>query len=305
MPVPVPSMQDLEAAERRLRGRVRRTPVLRVPARDLGTPGSLTLKLEQLQYTGSFKARGALNSVLALGPVPGGVVAASGGNHGAAVAWAAHEAGVPATIFVPATAPAVKQDAIRRYGADLRLVDGFYADALTASLDLAADTGAARIDAYDAPATVAGQSTLGAELATQVPQGEPVVVACGGGGLFAGVALALAGRNPVVAVEPEAAATLASAVEARRPVDVGVGGVAVDSLGAGRAGTIALAVALAQRARVLLVPDEAILHARDRLWDALRMTAEPGGATALAAVLRYPQAFPGSGVTVVVSGANA
>ena len=300
-----PTAADLEAADGRLRGRVRRTPVIQLPAADLGTPWPLTLKLELLQHTGSFKARGALNSVLTMPPGAPEVVAASGGNHGAAVAWAAREAGVRATVFVPAAAPAVKQDSIRRYGADLRLVDGFYADALAASLAFAAERGAVRVDAYDAPATVAGQSTVGAELATQVAPGDLVVVACGGGGLFAGVALALAGRNPVFAAEPEAAPSLAAAVAAGRPVDVTVGGVAVDSLGAGRAGRIALGVALAQDARVLLVPDDAIRAARDRLWRSLRVAAEPGGATALAAVLQHATDLDVAGVTVVVSGGNA
>jgi threonine dehydratase len=302
----VPDDAELAAAERRLRGRVRRTPVVQVAPRDLGTRGPVSFKLEQLQYTGAFKARGALNSVLSMPPTSSGeVVAASGGNHGAAVAWAAREAGVRATIFVPASAPAVKQDAIRDYGADLRLVDGFYADALVASREFAAATGAAHIDAYDDPATVAGQSTLGAELATQIPAGDVVIVPCGGGGLFAGVTLALRRRNRVVAAEPEVAATLASSIAAGHQVDVEVGGVAVDSLGARRVGGIALAVALANDSRVLLVPDDGIRAARARLWDTLRIAAEPGGATALAALLRHRDEMPETGVTVVISGANA
>jgi threonine dehydratase len=303
--VRVPDAAELAAADRRLRGRVRRTPVVRVPPRDFGTRGDLTLKLEQLQYTGAFKARGALNSILTMPATSREVVAASGGNHGAAVAWAAREAGARATVFVPSSAPAVKQDAIKGYGADLRLVDGFYADALLASRQFAAATGATHVDAYDDPATVAGQSTLGAELATQIPEDDLVIVACGGGGLFAGVALALRGRNRVLAAEPEAAPTLASAIAAGHEVDVDVGGVAVDSLGARRAGSIALAVALADDARVLLVPDDAIRAARTRLWYTLRIAAEPGGATALAAVLYHRDDLSESGVTVVVSGGNA
>jgi threonine dehydratase len=305
MDVPVPDAAELAAAERRLRGRVRRTPVVRLPARDFGTRGPLTVKLEHLQYTGAFKARGALNSVLTMPATCREVVAASGGNHGAAVGWAAQEAGVHATVFVPASAPAVKQAAIRGYGADLRLVDGFYADALIASREFAAVTGAMHIDAYDDPATVAGQSTLGAELATQIPDGDLVVVPCGGGGLFSGVTLALHGRNRVVPVEPESAPSLASSLAAGRQVDVEVGGVAVDSLGARRVGRIGLAVALANDVRVLLVSDDAIRAARAQLWDALRVAAEPGGATALAAVLHHRDELPGTGVTVVVTGANS
>jgi threonine dehydratase len=278
--------------------------VVCVPPRDFGTRGPLTLKLEHLQYTGAFKARGALNSILTM-PPSREVVAASGGNHGAAVAWAAREAGVRATVFVPSSAPAVKQAAIKGYGADLRLVEGFYADALIASREFAAVTGAIHVDAYDDPATVAGQSTVGAELATQIPEGDLVVVPCGGGGLFAGVTLALSGRNRVLAAEPESAPSLASSLAAGRQVDVEVGGVAVDSLGARRIGRIALAVALASDARVLLVPDVAIRAARIRLWDGLRIAAEPGGATALAAVLHHRDELPETAVTVVVSGANA
>ena len=279
--------------------------MIQVPARDFGTRGPLTLKLEQVQYTGAFKARGALNSILTMPETCRQVVAASGGNHGAAVAWAAREAGVHATVFVPSSAPAVKQDAIRGYGADLRLVDGFYADALVASRQFAAETGATHVDAYDDPATVAGQSTVGAELATQIPQGDLVIVPCGGGGLYAGVTLALRGRNRVVPAEPEAAPTLASAIAAGHQVDVDVGGVAVDSLGARRIGGIALAVALRNRAQVLPVPDDAIRAARSLLWQVLRVAAEPGAATGLAALLHHGDVLPETGVTVVVTGANA
>ncbi|WP_432827400.1 pyridoxal-phosphate dependent enzyme [Dactylosporangium sp. CA-092794] len=303
----IPTDEDLAQAHARLRGRVRRTPILHVDGRDVGADGALTLKLEQLQHTGSFKARGALNAVLTMPGAATSVTAASGGNHAVAVAWAARRAGVHATIFVPSFSPQVKQDAIRRHGADLHLVDGFYADALDASQRYAADHDAVHIDAYDQVATVAGQSTVGAELADQIPPGDVVIVSCGGGGLFAGVCLALRGRNTVLAAEPETAPSLAAAIAAGRPVDIDIDrtGVAVDSLGARRAGAIATAVALDQRSRVLLAPDRAIRHAQHQLWDSLRLAVEPGGATALAAALQHARDLSGHGVTVLISGANA
>ena len=303
----IPTDDELTQAGTRLHGRVRRTPVLRIDGRDVGFPGPLTLKLEQLQHTGSFKARGALNAVLTMPATATSVTAASGGNHGVAVAWAARRAGVQATIFVPSFSPQVKQDAIRRHGATLHLVDGFYADALEASRRYAADREEVHIDAYDQIATVAGQSTVGAELAEQIPAGDVVVVSCGGGGLFAGVGLALRGRNTVIAAEPESASSLAAAIAAGRPVDIDVDrtGAAVDSLGARRAGAIATAVALDQGASVLLTPDQAIRDAQRQLWDNLRIAVEPGGATALAAALHHASDLAGHSVTVVISGANA
>jgi threonine dehydratase len=303
----MPTEEDLVQARSRLHSRVRCTPVLHVDGRDVGVHGPLTLKLEQLQHTGSFKARGALNAVLTMPASATCVTAASGGNHGVAVAWAARQAGIRAKIFVPSFSPRVKQDAIRRHGADLHLVDGFYADALDASRRCAADHEAVRIDAYDQVATVAGQSTVGAELAEQIPPGDLVIVSCGGGGLFAGVCLALSGRNTVIAAEPETAPSLASAIAAGRPVDVDIdrAGVAVDSLGARRAGAIATAVALAHRSQVLLVPDEAIRRAREHLRDEFRLAVEPGGATAFAAARHHARDLSGHRVTVLISGANA
>lgn len=303
----IPTDEDLAQARSRLHGRVRRTPILHVDGRDVGAQGPLTLKLEQLQQTGSFKARGALNAVLTMPTSTTRVTAASGGNHGVAVAWAARQAGVRAKIFVPSFSPPAKQDAIRRYGADLHLVDGFYADALRAGQRYAADHEAVHIDAYDQVATVAGQSTIGAELADQIPPGDLVIVSCGGGGLFAGICLALRGRNTVIAAEPESAPSLASAIAAGRPVDVDVDrtGVAVDSLGARRAGAIATAVALTHRSQVLLVPDQAIRHARQQLWDHFRLAVEPGGATAFAAACQHAHDLAHHRVTVVISGANA
>ncbi|WP_051790853.1 serine/threonine dehydratase [Amycolatopsis jejuensis] len=300
----IPTGEDLTQAHARLRPHIRHTPILCIDQADVG---SVTLKLEQLQHTGSFKARGALNAVLTMPATATSVTAASGGNHGAAVAWAARRAGVHATVFVPSFSPQIKQDAIRRHGADLRVVDGFYADALEASQKFAADQGAVHIDAYDDIATVAGQSSVGAELAEQIPAGDVVIVSCGGGSLFAGVSLALRGRNTVIAAEPETAPSLASAVAAGRPVDIDVDrtGVAVDSLGARRAGAIATAVALDLRSTVLLVPDQAIRNAQKHLWDNLRLSVEPGGATALAAAVHHARDLADQRITVVISGANS
>ena len=302
-----PTHRDLLDAAERVDAHIRRTPVF-----DLGEVGDgiggdarIVLKLELLQHTGSFKARGALNTLLAL-PVPaGGVVAASGGNHGAAVAWAAARVGIPARVFVPATSPPVKARRVASYGADVEIVPGYYPDALTASREWAAGRDVAEVHAYDAPEVVAGQGTLGLELADQVPEASTVLVSCGGGGLYAGVALALGDRCTVVPVEPAACPTLATAVEAGAPTETAVGGVAADSMGAALAGRIAHAVAAARGVRPVLVPDEAILTARGYLWERFRILAEPGGATAFAAL--RSGAFtpaPGSTVVVVISGGN-
>ncbi|MGI5451590.1 serine/threonine dehydratase [Streptomyces sp. CA-249302] len=307
-PVIIPSMNDIASAAGRIRTVVRRTPVIQVAAGELDVPIPVNLKLEFLQHTGSFKVRGASNTLALLraaesGAPTAGVCCASGGNHGAAVAWAARETGLPATVFVPDFSPKAKTDIIESLGARLRRVEGFYADALAASQDHARHEGAFHIDAYDAPQTVAGQGTLGLELAEQVPEGQPVLVGCGGGGLYAGVALALDGRNPVTAAEPSSAPSLTAALEAGEPVDVEVGGIALDSLGARRAGRIATAVGLSLGMKTLTVADEDIAAARALLWQRLRIVAEPGGATALAALLAHPEHFP-DGATVVVSGAN-
>jgi threonine dehydratase len=296
-----PTPQQCSAARQRLLGRVRRTPVFELSSGDL-CPWPVTLKLEMFQHTGSFKARGALNAVLSAPVGVSSITAASGGNHGAAVAWAAYQARLAADIFVPAFVPDAKAALIEKYGATLHRVEGFYADALAASRAHAQQRDAYRVDAYDAPDVVAGQSTLGTELAEQIAPGRPVLVSCGGGGLFAGVSLALDGRNPVLAAEPATAPTLHRALAAGYPVDVEVGGIAVDSLGARQVGGIALQVAQRLRARTLLVPDEAIESAQQQLWAAARIAVEAGGATALAAALTNRWEPPGP--VVVLSGAN-
>ena len=235
-----------------------------------------------------------------------GVLAASGGNFGLGVAYAARELGHGAEIFVPETSPAVKIDTIRSYGADVRVVPGYYGEAYAACEERAFETGAAFLHPYDQPTVVAGQGTIGMELADQVPDVETVVVAVGGGGLIGGIAAWFASDVRVIGVEPETCPTLTAALAAGEPVDVSVSGVAADSLGAMRAGLIALQIAQAYVDQVVLVPDEAIVRARRALWDEMKLAAEPGGAAALAALLTggYVPA-PDERVAIVVCGANA
>jgi threonine dehydratase len=300
-----PSRADIESAAVRLRGTARRTPVLEMHGDELGVPARLVLKLELTQHTGSFKARGALNSVLSLDPGTTGVVAASGGNHGIAVAWAASRSGVKADIFVPDHAPQAKVDQIRAQQAEVRLVRGFVRDALDAAMKMAADAGAAFIHPYDQFNTVAGAGTVGLEIEQQVPDADRILVACGGGGLYAGLATALSGGVPVTPVEPAACPSLASSLEAGRPVPVEVGGVAVDSLGAGTVGSLALACAQSADVVVPLVSDDAIVSARQWLWQRCRVLAEPGACVPLAALMAgATTVHPGDTVVVVVSGGN-
>ena len=293
------------AAAERIRGQVRRTPVLELAGRELGVPGRVVLKLELLQHVGVFKARGALNTLLAVDIPPDGVVAASGGNHGAAVAWAAASVQVTATIFVPATSPQSKVDRIASYGAAVVVVDGYYPDALAASQKWAADRNVLQIHAYDMPSVVAGQGTLGVEIVEQAADATAVLVSCGGGGLYAGVATGVADGARVLPVEPELCPTLHSAIAAGGPVNVAVGGVAADSMGAAVIGDIAYRVATRRGESSVLVPDEAIVAARRFLWEKCRVLAEPGGATALAALL-CGAVRPRSDETtvVIVSGGN-
>jgi threonine dehydratase len=306
---PVLVLADVLAAQRRVTGRVRRTPVVEVE-RD-GLPGAARywLKLEYLQHTGSFKARGATNRILAAleaGALPeAGVVAASGGNAGLAVAYAARAVGARAEVFVPTSAPAVKVAKLRALGAEVIQVGTEYAVAYDAACERRAATGALLCHAYDQPEICAGQGTVGLELLDQVPDVETVVVAVGGGGLMAGITTAVHGSARVVGVEPEAAPTLHAALAAGRPVDVDVAGVAADSLGARRLGDIAFAAATATSVTSVLVPDDAITRARQLLWDRWRIVVEHGAATAIAALLdgAYRPA-DGERVAVVLCGAN-
>lgn len=293
---------EITAAAARIGPHVRRTPVITVGLPGLGP---VEMKLEQLQHTGSFKARGAFNTLLSQ-PVPAaGVVAASGGNHGAAVAYAAHSLGHPAKIFVPEYAGPAKIALIRAQGADLEVVPGVYADALARAEAHAATTGAMQIHAYDAPATVAGQGTLAREWEEQGLQADTVLIAVGGGGLIGGALAWLAGRRKVVAVEPVLAPTLHRALAEGPETQVTVGGIAANALGASRIGRIAYDLARGQGVQTVLVTDEAIARSRDWLWQNLRQLVEPAGATALAA-LQSGAYVPAAGerVAVLVCGAN-
>jgi threonine dehydratase len=290
----------------RIRQFVRRTPVVTVDLADFGlAAGPLTLKLEQLQHSGSFKARGAFANLLLRDIPPAGVVAASGGNHGAAVAYAAGVLGLPARIFVPEVSSPAKISRIRGYGADLVIEGATYSDAFAVSQAWAAASGALPVHAYDQPETVLGAGTVGLELAEQAPRADTVLTAVGGGGLLAGTATACAPQRKVIGVEPDGAPTMSRALAAGGPVDAPAGSVAVDSLAPRQVGDLTYAVTAASVHEVLLVGDEAILAARQLLWERLRVVAEPGGVTALAAVLsgRYSPA-PGEHVAVIISGAN-
>lgn len=297
---------DIEVAERLIRPHVRRTPVLELDRAELGlAAGPLTLKLELLQHAGSFKARGAFHNLLARDVPPAGIVAASGGNHGAAVAYAASRLGIKARIFVPTVSSPAKVERIRAFGAELVIEGQLYADALAAAEAWAADSGAMPIHAYDHPATVAGQGTLALELEQQADRLDSLLVAVGGGGLVGGVAAWYGGRVRVIAVEPEAAPTLHAALAAGTPVSAPAGGIAADSLAPRQVGRLPFAIAERFVAGSVLVPDDAIRAAQRLLWERLRVVAEPGGACALAGLLAgayRPEA--GERVGVLVCGGN-
>lgn len=295
---------DVLAAQQRTAGSVRRTPLLQVAEH-------AWFKCEFLQHTGSFKARGAFNRQLAaaqrgeLDPAVG-VVAASGGNAGMAHAFAARAIGVPATVYVPETTPQVKVARLHDYGADVRQVGSEYAEAYAAAVAFAGERGAVFCHAYDQPEIAAGAGVLAEEVLADLPDADTLVVAVGGGGLLAGVLAAVAGRARVVAVEPVGAATLYGALAAGEPVDVEVSGVAKDSLGARRIGSIAYELATATPDLVsLLVTDAEIVAARAELWSEARIASEHGAATAYAALSsgRYVPAA-GERVVTVVCGAN-
>lgn len=301
----LPGRRDVEAARERIGSTVRRTPVLEVDGAELGVAGRVVLKLELLQHGGSFKARGAMNNVLSLPPGTGGVAAASGGNHGVAVAWAAASAGLVADVFAPASATPAKLERIEEYGARLHPVDGDVGAALEACREFSTREGIPVVHPYDTFATVAGAGTLGLEVAEQVPDADRVVIACGGGGLYAGVATALAGVVAVQPVEPELCPHLHDALAAGAPVAKPSSGVAADALGPPQIGEHAFAVASSGRVSVPLVPEDAILAARSWLWHRARVLAEPAASVPLAAVRSglVPVAA-GETVVLVVSGGN-
>jgi threonine dehydratase len=285
---------------------IRRTPVIALDGGDFGLGDvALTLKLELLQHAGSFKARGAFANLLLRQVPAAGVVAASGGNHGAAVAYAAMKLGRPAKIFVPSISSPAKVQRIRDYGADLVVGGDHYSEAFAASEAWRAQTGALGVHAFDQTETMLGQGTIGLELDQQAPDLDTLLVGVGGGGLIAGIAAWYGGRVRVVGVEPEASPTLAKALAAGRPVDAETGGIAADSLAPRRVGEQVFPIAQRHVDRVVLVSDEAIRQAQKALWAGVRVVAEPGAAAAFAALLsaRY-QPRGGERVGVLVSGGN-
>lgn len=297
----------IEAVHEVIRPHIRRTPTVQAAGGDFGLrPCALTLKLEQLQHAGSFKTRGAFANLLGREIPAEGVVAASGGNHGAAVAYASQRLGVRAKIFVPGVASRAKIARIRACGADLVIVGSRYADALAASEEWAKETGALPVHAFDQLETILGQGTLAAELSAQAPDLDTVLVAVGGGSLIGGIAGWYGSSVRIVGVEPELAPTLTQALIAGRPVDAPAGGVAADALAPRRVGELMFPIAQRFVSSVVLVSDAAIVAAQLSLWDGMRIVAEPAGAAAFAALLSgtYIPA-PDERIAVVISGGNS
>jgi threonine dehydratase len=298
--------ETITAVERIIRPHIRRTPILEAHGADFGLDSaSLTFKLELLQHAGSFKARGAFANLLTRKIPPAGVVAASGGNHGVAVAFAAMKLGIPARIFVPSVASAEKIERIRASGAQLQITGDRYADALAASERWLAESGALPIHAYDQPETLLGQGSVGLEFEEQFPAMDTLLVAVGGGGLVGGISAWYSGRVKLIGVEPETAPTLTAALRAGKPVDAPAGGIAADSLAPKRVGQLMFPIAQRYLSDVVLVPDSAIQHAQETLWRVLRLATEPGGAAAFASLLsgRYRPA-PTERVGILVCGGN-
>ncbi|NYZ15293.1 threonine/serine dehydratase [Azospirillum sp. RWY-5-1] len=296
----------IAATERLIRPHVRRTPTLALDPAEFGlAAGALHVKLEFLQHSGSFKARGAFAHMLGRAVPSAGVAAASGGNHGAAVAYAASRLGLPARIFVPTVASPAKLERIRAYGAELVVGGDRYADALAAMEAFAATAGVLTVHAYDERETLLGQGSVGLETEEQLPEVDTLLVAVGGGGLIGGIAAWFGGRVSVVAVEPAEAPTLHRALQAGRPVDAPAGGVAADSLAPRQVGGLMFPIAQRHVARSVLVADDAITAAQRLLWDRLRVVVEPGGAAAFAALLSGAyRPRPDERVAVLLCGAN-
>jgi len=300
------SREQIAATYQLLQPHVRRTPVLQVDARDFGLAGRpITFKLELMQHAGSFKPRGAFAHLLSRPVPPAGVVAASGGNHGLAVAYAAHKLAIRASIFVPSIAAPTKQERIRALGAQLIVAGERYADALAASREFAAQSGALEIHAFDQRETLLGQGSVALEIEQQGGPLDTLLVAVGGGGLIGGIAAWFAGRIRVIGVEPRAAPTLYRALEAGRPVEAEAGGIAADSLAPRQVGELMFPLAQRYVECVVLVEDEAIRAAQHALWRALRVAAEPGGAAATAALLSGAyRPHPEERVAVLLCGGN-
>jgi threonine dehydratase len=297
---------SIAQTERLIRPHVRRTPIIEVDAADFGlAAASLTFKLELFQHAGSFKTRGAFANLLTREIPQAGVVAASGGNHGAAVAYASMKLRIPAKIFVPAISSPSKIQRIRDYRAELVVTGDRYADALAASEVWAEESGALSIHAFDQHETLLGQGTIGLEIEEQSPDVDTLLVAVGGGGLIAGIAAWFGGKVKVVGVEPEGSPTLTMAIKAGGPVDAPAGGIAADSLAPRRVGTLVYPIAKRHVDRVIVVRDDAIKRAQLALWETLRVVAEPGGAAAFAALIsgRY-EPRPGEHIGIVLSGGN-
>jgi threonine dehydratase len=292
--------ENIAAIEPKIRPYIRRTPVV-----DPDGDGKRIFKLELLQHSGSFKARGAFTNLLTRKVPAAGVVAASGGNHGAAVAYAAQKLGKPARIYVPTVSSKAKIDRIRSYGADLVVTGERYADALAASEKWAAESGAMQIHAYDQDGALLGQGTVGMEYEQQAPMLDTLLVAVGGGGLIGGIAAWYAGKVRIIGVEPVLAPTLSKALEAGKPVDSPAGGIAADSLAPKQVGQLMFPIAQKYVEKVVLVEDDAILASQKALWSDLRITAEAGGAAAYAALLsKAYRPEKGERVGVLVCGGN-
>jgi threonine dehydratase len=300
------SPDAIEATERLIRSWIRHTPILEVDGQDFGLNRcTLYLKLEFLQHSGSFKARGAFANLLGRDVPPAGVVAASGGNHGAAVAYAAMRRNTPAKIFVPNIASPEKMARIKGYGATLVVAGDRYADALAASEEDINRTGALAIHAFDQRETLLGQGTIGFELERQAPNIDTLLVAVGGGGLIGGIAAWYAGRIHVVGVEPAAAPTLTGALAAGGPIDSPAAGIAADSLAPRRIGALVYPIAARHITKVILVEDDAITKAQRELWKIVRLVVEPGGAASFSALLSGAyRTRRGERVGIILSGAN-
>jgi threonine dehydratase len=298
---------DIEAAAARIAPHVRHTPIMHVAGESLGLDISVTFKLELLQHAGSFKPRGAFNRILTATDLPAsGVIAASGGNHGAAVAYAARALGLACEIFVPDLTPSAKRARIESLGATLVRTGATYFEALAASRARQAETGAMEVHAYDHDRVLEGQGTVAREFEQDAPELTHVLVATGGGGLIGGMAAWYASRIAVIAVEPAFCPGLHDALAAGHPVDAPVGGLAADSLGARQVGARMFPIAQAHVAASVLVSDDAIAAAQRLIWDRLRLIAEPGGATALAALTSGAWTPPpGARVGVLLCGSNA
>lgn len=297
---------DIERAASAIGGQIRTTPIVEVPGAEIGLDATLVLKLEYLQHSGSFKARGAANFVVSQPIADDGIVAASGGNHGAAVAWAAGRFGHDAHIFVPTTATPAKVERLRQYGANVHEVGDVYGDALAASQEYLEHHHATSIHAYDDPVVMAGAGTCARELDRAAPRLDAVMVACGGGGLAGGAATWYGTRAEIVAVETFGTPAFAAATAAGEPVDIEVTGLVADALGATRIGATGFRALRAVDATSVLVSDDAVMAAREHLWNWLRIVVEPAAAAPVAALMTgsWVPDTAGARIGIVLCGAN-